>query len=132
MSASNEVVLNSSKKAGAFLLPYFMYERDEVVYLVCQDVQGRVLSCDKISEGVVNATDVRLRKIMERVVETRADGIIIAHNHPNGVALPSDADAVTTRQIKQMLKSIGVRLRDHIVVAGDDFVSMADSGMLSW
>ena len=56
--------------------------------------------------------------------------MILAHNHPRGVAVPSSSDEAATRQVAEALRTIGVRLVDHIVVADRDFVSMADSGDL--
>ncbi|MEG0457402.1 MAG: JAB domain-containing protein, partial [Oscillospiraceae bacterium] len=59
-----------------------------------------------------------------------ATGIIIAHNHPNGYALPSQQDIATTEKIKNALELISVQLIDHIVVSDDDYVSFAQSGMI--
>ena len=56
--------------------------------------------------------------------------VILAHNHASGIAIPSEEDKLATRQVKKALDLIGVDLADHIIVAGEDFVSLADSGML--
>lgn len=127
---SGDNIINSPALAGRLLVPYFMYEREEVVYMLSLDSKGSLLGCDKLCSGSVNATDVSLRRIAERALEKRAVSVIIAHNHPSGVALPSREDEATTYQIKTALDLIGIRLFDHIIVAGDDFVSMADSGLI--
>ena len=57
--------------------------------------------------------------------------VILAHNHPNGTALPSDADILMTRQLYEMARIMEIDLQDHIIVAGDDFVSLAQTGILS-
>ena len=102
--ASQETILNSSERAGAYLLERFAGERRELVFLLCLDRKGRLL--------------------------TSASAVILAHNHPSGVAVPSSSDEAATRQVAEALRTIGVRLVDHIVVADRDFVSMADSGDL--
>ena len=124
-------ILDSTKAAGEFILPYFMYERDEVVYQLCLDAKLKVLCCKEISRGEVNSTDISIRRIVELALSKNATSVIIAHNHPSGIALPSRDDEITTRRIKQALESIGIKLADHIVVGGGDFVSMLDSGMLT-
>lgn len=60
-----------------------------------------------------------------------ASAVILAHNHPSGVALPSDGDYTATMRVRAALNAIGIELADHIIVADGDFVSMADSGYLS-
>ena len=62
---------------------------------------------------------------------SNAAGVVIAHNHPNGIALPSSADIDTTQKMETALKYVGIRLIDHIIIADDDFVSLADSGLFS-
>ena len=65
---------------------------------------------------------------MENAILTSASTVILAHNHPSGVALPSDDDCAATEAARRALDTIGVTLADHIIVADDDFVSMAQSG----
>ena len=131
LSLRNEkTVIDSSKKAGEFLIPYFMYERDEVVYQICLDTRLQLLCCKEISRGEVNSAEISIRRIVELALSKNATSVIIAHNHPSGVASPSREDELTTARIKQALDSIGISLADHIVVGGDSFVSMLDIGIL--
>lgn len=125
----NEIILNSSTKAGDFFKPYFMYERDEVVYMACLDAKCKLISCKQISRGVVNTAEVSVRKIVELSLGQNASSVLISHNHTSGIAVPSREDELTTAQIKRALELVGISLADHIVVAGDDFVSMKDSGI---
>ena len=76
------------------------------------------------------SADLNIRKVVEMALLTSASAVILAHNHPSGVAVPSSSDGAATRQVAEALRTIGVRLVDHIVVADRDFVSMADSGDL--
>jgi DNA repair protein RadC len=126
----NNCVLNSTKAAGDYLLPYFMFQGYELVYVVCLDVKNRVLGCREIARGSPNMAEISMRKIVELALSKKASGIIIAHNHTSGIAIPSIEDEDTTNKIASALAGIGVKLLDHIIVAGDDFVSMAESGLI--
>jgi DNA repair protein RadC len=81
-------VLDSVTQAARYLVPYFMYERDEVVYVLCLDARRRAVCCREISRGVVNAAAVNARRIAELALEQRASGVILSHNHLSGNALP--------------------------------------------
>lgn len=126
--ASYEQILDSTEKAGAFLVPYFFGARDEMVYLLCLDAKCKVLDCRMLSVGGVNTAAVSVRKIVEAALACNATSVVLAHNHTSGIALPSKEDEATTRQIRTALDAVGILLVDHIIVADDDFVSMADSG----
>ena len=122
--------IRSSDDAGACLLPYFLNERDEVVYLLCLDTKRCVICCAEMGRGVVNSVDTGIRRIVEKALKVRASSVIIAHNHPDGIALPSREDEVFTRALYNALETVGIRLEDHIIVAEDDYTSMADTGLL--
>ena len=121
-------VLNSTEKAGAYLIPRFYAKRDESVYMVCLDAKCKVLHCREISQGSVNSASVDVRKVVENALAHNATQVIIAHNHTSGVAIPSREDIETTRRLQSALKAVDIDLVDHIIVADDDFVSLADNG----
>lgn len=123
-------ILDSSKKAGEYLIARYMYERDEVVYVLCLDSKCKVICCKELFRGVANSAEISVRKIAELALAKNATSIIISHNHTSGIALPSIEDEIATKRIKTALASMGIALSDHIIVADDDFVSMADSGLL--
>ena len=123
-------ILDSSKKAGEYLIARYMYERDEVVYVLCLDSKCKVICCKELFRGVANSAEISVRKIAELALAKNATSIIISHNHTSGIALPSIEDEIATKRIKNALASMGITLSDHIIVADDDFVSMADSGLL--
>ena len=122
--AERETVLSSVDRVGAYLLDRFSGERNEVIYQLCLDRKGRLLACKRLGEGGVTSANLDLRKMMEHVIATGASAVILAHNHPSGVAEPSDEDWAANRQARAALKTIRVPLIDHIVVADGDFVSM--------
>lgn len=124
-----EVIMNSSD-AGRYFVPRFMYEQDEVVYLLCLDGQKRVIKCAEMGRGVVNCVETSIRRIVETALKYKSSSVILAHNHPDGLALPSSEDDMVTKQVSTALALVGVSLEDHIIVAGDDFLSFADSGIM--
>ena len=124
-------VLNSSERAGAYLLECFDGESREVIYQLCLDRKGKLLACKRLGEGSVASADLDVRRLVENAILTGASAVILAHNHPSGVALPSDGDYTATMRVRAALNAIGIELADHIIVADGDFVSMADSGYLS-
>ena len=123
-----ETVLNSTERAGTSLLELFSGLSREVLYQLCLDRKGKLLACKRLSEGSANNTDLNIRLLMENAILTSASAVILSHNHPSGIALPSRDDINTTEQARTALETIGVKLADHIIVADGDFVSMADSG----
>ena len=129
-AAERERVLNSSQRAGDYLLELFTGETAEVLYELCLDRKGKLLACRRVGEGGVSSINVDLRKIVENALLTGASGVILSHNHPSGIALPSADDCAATARVKEPLGTVGLVLVDHIVVADGDYVSMADSGQL--
>lgn len=121
--------LNSTEKIGAYFLPKFIGQKNECVYILCLDSKFKILKSELLFEGSVNAVSITNRKVIEVAALVGATSVVIAHNHPNGIAIPSDADIATTIQLKKALALINTELIDHIIVADDDFVSLADSGV---
>ena len=119
--------LTDTETVGRYLLPQFLGRRNETVILVCLDGRGRVINSSVIFEGSVNTTEISLRLILEKALLHHASAVILAHNHPNGFAIPSQADVQTTAHVVSRLADLNIQVLDHIVVAGEDFVSMRDS-----
>lgn len=123
--------INNSEDAGKYLLPRFLFERDEVVLLLCLDSQNRVISCTEMGRGVVNSVETSVRRMLETALSCKASTVILSHNHPDGTALPSREDNAVTKQLDAAFRMIGIRLADHIIVAGDDYISYRDSGFFN-
>lgn len=130
LADARDTVLNSPERAGSYLLELFAGLSREVLYQLCLDQKGKLLACKRLSEGSANSTDLNIRLLMENAILTSASVVILSHNHPSGIALPSEDDVNTTEQARTALETIGVRLADHIIVADGDYVSLADSGYL--
>lgn len=127
--AINEKILNSIEACGRYLVPRFVGRRNETVFLLCLDAKCKMLCCREISEGTVNAAGVSVRKVVETALAVNASSVVLAHNHPSGMALPSTEDVVTTRRIAAALRAVDVILVDHLVISDDDYVSLRQSNM---
>lgn len=128
--APQETILNSVDASGRYFMRLLRHERRELLYQACLDGKGKLLSCRCLSEGGANMAAVTLRQIVEHALLSGASSVLLAHNHPSGIALPSASDRQMTLQVRDALATMGIRLTDHIIVADDDFVSMAQSGLL--
>lgn len=126
--ASDLVILNTIEKCGNYLVPRFFGRRNETVFLLCLDAKCKVLQCKEVGEGSVNSASVPIRRIVEMALAANATSVVIAHNHPSGLVLPSDEDRLTTRKLAVALDAVEIQLVDHIVVADNDFVSLVQSG----
>lgn len=125
-----EMILHSVESAGTFFCRLLRDERREVLYQACLDAKGKLLSYRRLSSGTTSMAPVSVREVVENALRIDASSVLLGHNHPSGVALPSEQDRQVTLQIQQALATMGIILADHIVVADGDFVSMAASGML--
>lgn len=112
---------------SAFLVEKLANANVETAYLLCLDNVNRFLDCPKIATGDEVAVALSYRNIVKLVTQIGATKVLLAHNHPRGLAFPSRADIKVTERIVQALEGISVELMDHIVVADNDYVSMFDS-----
>ncbi len=123
-----DTILNTTQKSGEFFLGRYEGVKKEVMYQVCLDMKCKVIRCVEVGKGGISKADVDVREIMENAILYKASAVILAHNHPSGVALPSREDEIATLHIKDALSTLGVELLDHVIVADGDFVSLADNG----
>lgn len=131
VSKAKEIkIIRNSTDAGNYLLPYFLDEPDEIVMMLCLDNKRAVICYREMGRGVVNCVDANIRRMVETALKVKTTTVIVAHNHPNGVALPSREDDNFTRTLYRSLGLLGITLEDHIIVANDEFVSLADSGVM--
>ncbi|MFH1605075.1 MAG: DNA repair protein RadC [Pseudomonadota bacterium] len=102
----------------------------EVFLVVLLDAQNRVLACEELFRGTLTQTSVYPREVVRCALEYNAAALIIAHNHPSGVAEPSHADQVLTQSLKQALSLVDVKVLDHFIVAGNSTLSFAERGLM--
>lgn len=124
-------IIKSSNDAAKCLLPMFIGRTNELVIAMCIDAKGKMLFCNTIFEGTVNAASVGVRRFVEIAVRYAATDMIMAHNHPGGVAIPSQQDIAVTQKVSEALKTVNISLLDHIIVAGNDWVSLAATPTVS-
>ena len=127
--AMQEEILTSIDACGKYLVPFFYERTNETVFLLCLDAKCKVLCCEKVGEGSVNSAGVPIRKIVEMALKENATSVILAHNHPSGLAIPSGEDIQTTRRVALALDAVEIGLVDHIIVADNDWVSLVQSGL---
>lgn len=125
---SAETIIRNSGDLRDLFAPYFFGARNELSFLACFDSKLKLLGVRKISEGGPNETNIGPRQIATAALSYNASAVVLAHNHPSGLASPSDDDISTTRYLFQVLRGLGIVLYDHVILADDDMVSMRDSG----
>jgi len=102
----------------------------EVFAVLFLDAQHRLLRMEEMFSGTLTQTSVYPREVLRRAMALNAAAVVLAHNHPSGVAEPSRADEMLTQSLQSALKFIDVRVLDHIVVGQGQVVSMAERGLL--
>lgn len=104
--------------------------RVEHLWILLVDIKMKEVYSGILSKGSFGSSEVSVRRIMTLALNYGAAGVILAHNHPSGLALPSREDFRATERIRDSLHTIGVELLDHYIVADDDCVSLRESGLL--
>lgn len=102
----------------------------EVFTCLFLDAHYRVIACEDLFRGTLTAAQVHPREVVKRALAHNAASIILAHNHPSGIAEPSQADELITRRLKDTLVLVDVRVIDHLIVGGTQVYSFAEHGLL--
>jgi len=103
----------------------------EVFFAFWLDAQNRLIASEELFRGTLTQTSVYPREVVKKALWHNAAAVVLAHNHPSGVAEPSSADQFLTREIKQALALVDVRVLDHFIVAGQSQpLSFAERGLL--
>ena len=131
-AAYNKDLMEQEKITGLAEIKQFIFsqlcgETREKVMLACLDNRAGLIKAEIVTEGSVNFSAVDNRAIVSAALRHNATAAIIAHNHPRGFALPSRDDIIVTGRVKDALDTISVQLLDHIIVAPDGFISLAES-----
>lgn len=126
--AASDIPLLTITQCGQHIKPHFIDRNQETVILLCLDAKCKALSCTIVGEGSVNSASISVRKIVETALNVNASSVVLAHNHPSGLAIPSAEDVQTTHRLARALHAVEITLVDHLVFADDEFVSIAQSG----
>ncbi len=120
--------LKSAEDYGRVLAPKFEKQSNEVVYVLCLDGKFKMLSCIFVGEGSVNSANIPISRIVQLCLNTNATYVVLAHNHPSGLALPSNEDIHTTNYLAHAMDTVELKLLDHLVFTDGDYVSLSQSG----
>lgn len=124
------VTIGSPADSRQFLLATLRDRPHEVFCCLFLDNRHRVLAFDELFRGTIDAAAVYPREIVKQALARNAAAVILAHNHPSGVAEPSQSDQLITRRIRDALELVDIRLLDHFVIGDHHCVSLASRGML--
>jgi DNA repair protein RadC len=122
--------LNSPRAVREFLQLLLRARQQEVFIAIFLDAQHRVVASEELFQGTLTQTSVYPREVVKRALHHNAAAVIFAHNHPSGVAEPSQSDQLLTDALKQSLQLVDVRVLDHFIVAGGGCLSFAEKGMV--
>lgn len=124
-SAKGQMVHNA-EEVYHIVKPLTLKHKDvEVVYGIFLDSKNQILAIEKMFSGTINVAHIYPREIVKKMIEHQATALIMAHNHPSGVATPSADDRRITEKVSAALQSIDATLHDHIIV-GNGYFSLAD------
>ena len=122
--------IRSPADSESFLLARLRDRPHEVFGCIYLDNRHRVIRFDELFRGTIDGTSVYPREVVKEALAANAAAVILAHNHPSGVAEPSQADERITRRIKSALELVDIRLLDHLVIGDGKTTSLASRGLL--
>jgi DNA repair protein RadC len=131
-SKDEKVKITSSKIAYELFVPHLADLNQEVFAVICLNRAGNPLITKAVSSGGISETLVDLRIIYKLALENNATSIILAHNHPSGNILPSEADIKLTQKIIDAGKIMNIKVLDHLIIGHNEYYSMADQGAISF
>ena len=102
----------------------------EVFCVIYLTERHQFIACEDLFRGTIDGASLYPREVLKEALKRNAAAVILAHNHPSGVAEPSQADLEITKHLKRALKLVEIRVLDHIIIGGGDVVSFAERGML--
>ena len=123
-------VLNNPAEVRHYLKARLRDYRREVFVCLFLDTQHRVICCEELFQGTLDASSVYPRDVVQRALALNAAAIIFAHNHPSGIAEPSQADQRITTRLCEALALVDIRVLDHMIVGDGAVLSMAERGLL--
>lgn len=106
------------------------HKQNEILFAVFLNAKNEVLGTKELGEGTVSQASAFPRKIVEESLKQKATSIILAHNHPGGIAEPSEHDESITTEIQKALALVGISLQDHIILANDEYYSFKRNNLI--
>lgn len=121
---TDRIMFDQEKRIGRYLIGKYRGVQNEVVFLLLFDGKRRLIETYKVHEGSVASSGVNIRKMAQIALEKRAVSVILAHNHPGGIAFPSSDDLSTTASLKKALMLLDIDLVAHYIVADDRYIKV--------
>ncbi|HEA15519.1 MAG: RadC family protein [Pseudoalteromonas prydzensis] len=125
-----EAVFNSPQSVYDYLTLELRGLQQEIFMVLYLDSQNRLIKEETLFYGTINAASVYPREVVKAALKNNAAALILAHNHPSGIAEPSQADKLITTKLQQALQLVDINILDHIIVGGDNCVSFAERGLI--
>ncbi len=126
----DRAAIKTSKDAAAFFMPLLQDLNHEMFCVLYLNQAQKLIKYEFLSSGGMTATVVDIRMILKNCLLYNATHIIVGHNHPSGSKKPSDADKSMTLKLREAAAFMDIQLKDHIIIAGNDFLSMSDEGLV--
>lgn len=126
----NADALTSPQSVREYLRISLMGRGHEVFMVLFLDAQHRLIEAEEMFRGTLTQTSVYPREVVKRSLYFNAAAVIFAHNHPSGVAQPSQADELLTRSLREALALVDIKVLDHFVIGGNAVMSFAERGLL--
>ena len=123
-------VLDTPRAVRDYLRLLLGAREQEIFLVLFLDTQHRVIASEELFHGTLSQTSVYPREVVKRALSHNAAAVILAHNHPSGVAEPSQSDRMLTEALKQALSLVDVRVLDHFIVAVGQTLSFAEKGLI--
>lgn len=123
-------VLSNPRAVREYLALRFAGLEHEVFACLCLNSRNRLIACEELFRGTLDGASVHPREVVKLALAHNAAAVILAHNHPSGVAEPSRADELITHRLKEALALVEIRVLDHLVVGGETVESFAERGLL--
>lgn len=122
--------LANTEDVAAYLQPLFRGAKQEKILMLALDDRRRLLRTVWLEEGTSNGVEISVRRVASEAVSAGACYVILAHNHPDDVVLPSREDLLSTSEVARALNLLQISLLDHVILAGDEYLSMRDTGRM--
>jgi DNA repair protein RadC len=126
----DKVIFDKASKIFELIGPELKKEKVEVLMVILLDARKRFIHREIAAKGILNEILIHPREIFHLAIKHRAHSIVVAHNHPSGDPLPSQQDLKVTEILKKSGEILGIKLSDHLIIAGENYISLAEKNFL--
>lgn len=127
---NEQTQIRNTDEAARYVVPLFEGISVEKFYIVCLNQKSKILCRELVSEGTNRSVEIIMNKIINAIITSMATKVLLAHNHPSEMKNPSLEDVVQTQYITKRLSEMEIGVEDHIIVVGNDYISMKERGFI--